>query len=78
MMLGSCSFPEVAVDGGVELIWSFEESESLELEAGDSVDVKVDTFPAEHLTETVCAFDTPAASFANSMAAVLYSSSRST
>jgi hypothetical protein len=50
MRPGSCSFPEVAVDGGVELIWSFEENECLELETGDSVDVEVDILPAEQLT----------------------------
>jgi hypothetical protein len=50
MRSDSCSFPEVAVDGKVELIWAFEEEECPELEEEDSVEVNSDICPGEEST----------------------------
>lgn len=64
---------EAAEDGGVEFISSPDGEESLESDPTDSEDDSVDTSPVKCLTEIVSTFDGPAASFANSTAAVRYS-----
>lgn len=65
---------EAAEDDQVEFISSADGEESLESEPRDSEDDSVDISPVECLPEIVCTFDGPAASFANSTAAIPHSS----